>query len=110
MPNEFLANPITLTAVDISVWLKALLEKAFLFTVKGCVLLGTSTTLEAYPAFNCAATIGATYNPFELESIITTSAASFKATSLMVVAVHFASKLILVVLCYFDYFLCAVRG
>ena len=47
IPNEFLATPITLFSVVISVLLNPLFEKAFLFTTKGLVELGASTTLDA---------------------------------------------------------------
>ena len=46
-PKEFLAIPNTFTGVEISVILKALFEKAVLFTWKGEVLSGNATTFEA---------------------------------------------------------------
>ena len=58
-PKEFLANPITFTAVLISELLNALLEKDFLLTTKGAVVLGKATTLVAKPAFKLTATSGA---------------------------------------------------
>ncbi len=64
--------PKTFTSVVTSVILKALLEKAFRLTVKGEVLSGNATTLEAYPAFNPTATSGAKYNESVVEDKITT--------------------------------------
>ena len=67
-------------------------EKAFLFTVKGAVELGSAITLDAYPASSLAATVGARYNPLELESIIITSEFSFLAACSIIEAIILALK------------------
>ncbi len=72
--------------------LNALLENVFLFTVKGAVELGNAITLLAKPAFKLAETIGAKYNPFAFESMITTCALSFSAACFTIFATILALK------------------
>mmetsp|Transcript_3334 Transcript_3334/g.7844 ORF Transcript_3334/g.7844 Transcript_3334/m.7844 type:complete len:245 (-) Transcript_3334:916-1650(-) len=71
-PNELFETPIIFTSELSSVILNALFVNAVLFTVKGLVLVGAATTLEAYPASKFTAKIGANVLLSALELTITT--------------------------------------
>src|SRR5690606_9606051 len=85
-PKELLETPTIFTSVSMLVKLKALLVKAVRFTVKGDVLVGASTTFDAYPASRFTANRGAKYLLSAVWLNITIFVPSFSAACLMTFA------------------------